>query len=308
VPLLAPLLIPFFAFAAAIVIVGIAQTHTAAHGSSSSSGFWQFLSSGLLKTLFGQIAKAGRFIISHFAAAQLGLLAKWLMGMGTLTLGWFGVNAAFAEAMVAALERVEHRGDPKARSKAQTANTHALHAGRAASHAEARARTVGHDLARYKARANSRIAHATHAVDVTLPHSIGRVRTREEALSRDQAKLKERTGALEDGALKTWEWIRTHPLTAASGAFAVAVTVALQRIGLGNLRCKNFTNVLKRYGCGFGTLLGRLLPLAILLGIGFDFPAFCSAARIVATGIADAVGGIEGAFDVELPPLPPPGR
>jgi hypothetical protein len=134
------------------------------------------------------------------------------------------------------------------------------------------------------------------------------VRTREEALSRDQAKLKERTGALEDGALKTWEWIRTHPLTAATGAFAAATAIALQRIGLGNLRCKNFTNLLKQHGCGFGTLLGRLLPLAALLSLGFDFAAFCSAARLVATGIADAVGKIEGAFDVELPPLPPPGR
>jgi len=267
VPVLLPLLLPFFAFAAAIVLVGLSQTHTAQHGSDTSTGFWQFLSSGLLKTLFGQITRAGRYVVSHFAAAQLAVLAKWLVGMGTLTLGWFGVSAAFSEAITEALERVEHRGDPKARAKAQTANTRALHATKAAGHANSHARAVGHALDAYKSRANPRIAHATHAVDVTLPHSIGRVRTREEALARDQAKLRERTGLLERGAEKTFEWIRTHPLSAVTGVFAGAVAVALTRLGFGFLRCKSWKNVGKRLTCGMGSWVLGLLDLIATFGL-----------------------------------------
>src|SRR5207253_9927197 len=147
-----------------------------------------------LHALFGLAAKAGSYVASHFAGAQLRLLARWFIGMGTLTLGWFGIEATFAGNIVAAVERVMHRGDPKARAKAQTANTRAIHARHAADHANAHARSVGHALDGYKARTNPRIAHATHAVDVTLPHRITGVRRREEALSRDQAKLRERTG------------------------------------------------------------------------------------------------------------------
>lgn len=305
-PLLLPLAIPFFAFAAAIVIIGLSQTHTAQHGSATSSGFWQFLSSGLLKTLFGQISRLGRFVVSHFAAAQLDLLAKWFVSMGTLTAGWFFVNAAFAEAMVHALERVEHRGDPKARARAQTANTRAIKARHAADHANVHARSVGHALDGYKARTNPRIAHATHAVDVTLPHKIAGVRSREEALSRDQAALRERTTSLERGATKAFEWIRTHPLAATTGVFAGAVAVALGRLGLGGLRCRNFTKLLHNYGCGLGTLLGRLLPLAVFLTIAFEFEDFVKASRVVASEIGGAVALIEGTFDPHLPPLPPP--
>ena len=307
-PVLVPLLIPFFAFAAALVIIGLAQTHTAAHGSSSSSGFWQFLSSGLLKTLFGQIAKAGRFIVSHFAAAQLGLFAKWLVGIGTLTAGWFGISAAFSEAITYAVERVENLVHREVKTLTRSTThlrrelTREIHA------AEHETAHVAHNLRRFEAKVAREVHPLTHAIDVTIPRELGRAHREEEALARDLGKLKERTRSLEDGALDTWKWIRSHPLTAATGAFAAAVAIALQRIGLGNLRCKNFTNVLRHYGCGFGTLLARLLPLAILLSISFDFRDFCKGAEVVASGIGDAVAGIEGVFEFSLPPLPPPGR
>ena len=80
----------------------------------------------------------------------------------------------------------------------------------------------------------------------------------------------------------------------------------MQRIGLGGLRCRNFTNLLKHYGCGLGTLLGRLLPLAVFLTIAFDFEGFVKASRLVAVELGGAVQKIEGQFDPHLPPLPPP--
>jgi hypothetical protein len=290
VPLLLPLVIPFFAFAAAIVIIGLAQTHTAAHGSSSSSGFWQFLSSGLLKTLFGQIARAGRYIVSHFAVAQLELLGKWLVAIGTLTAGWFSVSAYAVEELVYAIERVMHRGDPRARTKAATANTHAIHARRHADHADAHARHVGHSLTRYKAHTDPRIAHATHAVDVTLPRSIGRVRTREDALSRDLGKLRERTKSLEDGASETWDWIRSHPLSSVTGVFTGAVAIALARLGYGFLRCRNWRNVGKRLTCGMGAWVLSLLEVIATFALGL-FAVLKP--EVLAQEAVDAVDGIE---------------
>lgn len=289
-PVLLPLVIPFFAFAAAIVLIGLSQTHTAAHGSSNSTGFWQFLSSGLLKTLIGQIAQAGRYIASHFAASQLNVLAKWLVGMGTLTAGYFGVNAGFAETIVQAVERVMHRGDPKARARAQTANTHAVKARHAADHANAHARSIGHDLTRYKAHANPRIAHATHAVNVTLPRSIGRVRTREDALSRDLGKLKERTKAIEDGAVNTFEWIRSHPFSAVTGVFAGAVAVALSRLGMGFIRCRSWQKVGRSLTCGMGSWVLSLLETIATFALGL-FAVLKP--EVLAQEAVDAVDGIE---------------
>jgi len=268
----------------------MSATHTAQQGSSTSTGFWQFLSSGLLKTLFGQITKASRAIVSHFAAAQLNVLAKWFIGLGTLASGWFGISALFSEEIVGAVERVMHRGDPKARAKATTANTRAIHAGKSAAHANTHARSVGHALNAYKARSEPRIRHATHAVDVTLPRDIGRVRTREDALSRDLGKLRERTKALEDGAESTFEWIRTHPLSAVTGVFTGAVAIALARLGYGFLRCRNWQQLGKRLTCGMGAWI--LKSLELLAGFALTYLAVLKP-EVLAQEAVDAVDGIE---------------
>lgn len=259
-PLLLPLAVPFFAIIAALVLAGLSKSATAQHGSSNSGTFWDTITGRTyLHSLSGFAAGFARWIVSHFAASQLRLLTRWFMAMGTLTIGWFSAEAGFTEEIVAAVERIEHRGDPKARAKAQTANKHAIHAGHAATHANTHARSVGHALDRHKARVNPIIRHHTHAIDVTLPRDIGRVRTREGELSRDLGKLKHRTKVLEDGAVDTFEWIRSHPLSAVTGVFAGAVAVALTRLGYGFLRCKSWRSVGKRLNCGMGSSLLNLL-------------------------------------------------
>jgi hypothetical protein len=295
VPVLVELGLPFLVFAGAIVLVGLTQTQTAAHGSQSSQGFWAILSHAL-STTFGLTTKIAHFVVSHFAAAQLRQLARWFQAMGTLTLGWFGINAGFAEAIVHAVERVMHRGDPRARAKATTANTRAAHAGRTASHANTHARSVGHALNSYKARSEPRIAHATHAVDVTLPREIGRVRRREDALSRDLGKLRERTKSLEDGAVDTWEWIRSHPFTSVTAAFAGAVALALSRIGYGFLRCRSWQQVGKRLTCGTGASLLGLLEggLGDLLGALLTVEAVANFRELVEVGQSVEHGVAEG--------------
>ena len=266
-PLLIPLVVPFFAIAAAIVLAGLAKTHTATSGSQTSTGFWQFLSSGLLKTLFGEVAQIGRALVSRFAAAQLNVVAKWLLAMGTLTLGWFGISASFAEEIVSAVERVEHgvtqaiHSVTRAEARLQKTLTREIHV------VERETAHVAHSLTKYEAKVNTEVRRLDHAITVTLPHEVARVRGAEDALSRDIAKLKERTRSLEDGAVDTWEWIRTHPLTGVTGAFAGAVAIALARLGFGFMRCRNWQQVGKNLTCGMGAWVLKLLELIAGFGL-----------------------------------------
>jgi hypothetical protein len=295
VPLLLPLAVPFFAIVAALVLAGLSKSATAQHGSSNSGTFWDTITGRTyLRSLSGFAAGFARWIVSHFAASQLRLLTRWFMAMGTLTIGWFSAEAQFTEEIVAAVEWVEHHGDPKARAKAQTANRHAIKAGHEATHANTHARSVGHALDRHKARVNPILRHHTHAIDVTLPRDIGRVRTREGELSRDLGKLRDRTKAIEDGALGTFRWIRAHPFSAATGVFAGAVAIALSRLGLGNLRCKNFRNLLNNWGCGLGSALGDLLGLVAAVLAVSDLERLAKEMQAVehlaTEGIAELVG------------------
>jgi hypothetical protein len=290
VPVLVPLLIPFFAFAAAIVLIGLSQSHTAAHGSASVSGFWQFLSSGLLKTLLGQIAQAGRWVVAHFAAAQLNLLSRWLMGMGTLTLGWFGVNAAFAEAMVAALERVEHRGDPKARAKAAGAATAATAAAKVAHKGVRLGHSNAADLHHFQTKTDARIRPLHHATTVVLPRDIGRIKANEKDLEQAINDLKGRARVIERGAIKTFEWLRAHPYSAAMGVFSGVVAVALGRLGYGFLRCNNWRNLGKRMTCGMGAWI--LKSLELLAGFALTYLAVLKP-QVLAEEAVAAVDTIE---------------
>ena len=304
---LAPLLIPFFVISAAVVLVGLSQSHTSQHGSTGSKSFVQlFLQNNILAQLFAVGAKASRYVISRFAASQLHMLAHWLKALGTLVIHSYSYQADQAVAAEKALQTLFTKGDTTARREAHKANTAAAHAATQAHRAQATALADAAALRRYKATTNPRLAHLTHATDVAIPHDIGQLRERNKALERDQTKTRDAVTSLEDGAIETFKWIRAHPLTATTGVFAGAVSIALARLGLGALRCDNFKNLLRNYGCGLGTLLGRLLPLAILLGTAFDFPEFVHAAEVVAEGIGEAVGKIEGTFSLSLPPLPPP--
>lgn len=268
-PLLLPLAVPFFALIAALVLAGLSKSAAAQHGSSNSGTFWDTITGRTyLNQLAGFASDFAHWIVSHFAASQLRLLTRWFMAMGTLTIGWFSAEAGFAEEIVSAVERVEHRGDPKARAKAQTANRHAVKAGHEATHANTHARSVGHALDRHKARVNPILRHHTHAIDVTLPRDIGRVRTREGELSRDLGKLRDRTKAIEDGATKTFRWIRAHPASAATGVFTAAVSVALTRLGLGFMRCRDWQKVGRSLTCGMGRWISELLGFIATFALG----------------------------------------
>jgi len=261
-------LVPFLGFMAAVILIGLAAAHSSVHGSHNTKSFWQWLASGgPIADLLGLGIKAARYVVSHFAASQLRVMARWLFSMGTLTRAWFGVQAVLAEVAADAIEHLYHRGDPKARARAQAANRQAVKAGHAAEHANAHARTVGHDLARYKGRTGTRLHHLAHRVEVVLPRDIGRVKHRERWAERQLWKVRDRVIDLEHGAIKTWDWIMDHPAGAAAGAFTGALAAVLSWPAIRALRCNEFGNLFNKRGCGLWNDLDALLAtLAVVVG------------------------------------------
>ena len=301
------LAVPFFVFAAAFVLLGLSQTHSATQGTGFWSSLWTSLTHPFGSTgVIGSLVQAARSVVSRMAASQLKHFAAYLNGMASLWKQTFAAQRAQAQATSAVAAELDRAIPIEAHKAAAPALARAKVADRHATHGLALGRSNAKALSKFRAQTHARLAHDAHAIDVTLPRDIAGVRRREEALSRDQAKLRERTTSLENGAVDVFKWIMAHPLTAVTGVFAGAVAVALGRLGLGGLRCNNFRGLLNRYGCGFGTLLARLLPLAALLTVAFDFQDFVKASEFVAQGIGDAVGKIEGSFPLALEPLPPP--
>lgn len=259
---LGPLLIGLLPLLAAIVLLGLSQASTSQHGSSNSGTFWDVITGRFyFNKLAGFAAGFARWIVSHFAAGQLRVVARWISALGVLTSGLLGVSPGAFEAIVHAIERVVQRGDPRARAKAQAANRHAINAGHAATHANTHARSVGHALDRYKGRTNPQIRHLVHQTTVALPRDIANVKHRERWAEKQMWKIRDRVKELEDGALKTFDWLRDHPGTAAVGAFTGAVAIALDTLGLGSVRCPSLRNLFNQRGCGMWDDLGNLLGL-----------------------------------------------
>jgi hypothetical protein len=267
VPLiLGPLAVGFFALFAALVLLGLSQSQTATHGSTDVGGFWSLLKEYLgAGGLLGQLAKLSRAVLSRVAGSQLKHVTAFFGSLGFLIGYTYKTNAATAEASAKAAQALDHRQKAAAKrlARQETRDVAKLHGQVRA--ANAHAARVGHELDRYKAHTTPQIKHATHAVDVTLPHRIAGVRQREEALSRDQAKLRERTGLLERGAERTFDWIRSHPLSAVTGVFAGAVAVALARLGFGFMRCRSWQRLGRSLTCNDANIIADLLAAATLV-------------------------------------------
>lgn len=239
----------------AVVQAAITKPHAESTGLTSILTAPLRLASQVFNTLV-------RFIISHIAASNLIPVTRFVNGLTALVRQYTRTQADLAESTAHGFERVTGVVVPRAaKTAAKPALRQAKVATTKAAHAQKTATSTSTALTHYRVRTDKKVAHATVAVDTTLPRSIGRIRQQEEALSRDQAKLKERTTSLENGAIKTWEWIRTHPLSGVTTAFAGAVAIALTRLGWGVLRCRSWQGLGRRLTCGMGNWLHSLLDL-----------------------------------------------
>lgn len=263
----AALLIPGLVFFGAVVLLAMAQTMNV-WGSSQTEAqqtFWGFIGDALTgKATVHAITKATRAAISRWAVPQLKPVTRWFAALNALLVQVFRQQTANMEGTADAVERLRSHTIPHAvNTKVNPVRARAKQAQRTADRARASSTSTHGQLVRFRADVRPKVAHATHAIDVTIPNQLGRIRTREEVLSRDQAKLRERTTSLEHGALRTFEWIRSHPLSAVTGVFAGAVSIALARIGFGFFRCRSWQRLGRRMTCGLGSLLETIVLDAI---------------------------------------------
>jgi hypothetical protein len=259
----AALLIGGLVFFGALVLVSLNQTLLiwSQSQTEAQASFWQTILGAITgKAYIQAITKAVRGPVSRWALVQLAPVARWFAALNGVLVAHSQAVAMAEEGTAAAFERLRHVVIPRAAGKVvQPVKVQAQAAHKAATKAASNATATSSALTHYRVVNDQRVHHATVAVDTTLPKAIGRINTHVGTLDRDITDLKGRTKALEDGAIKTWDWIRRHPLAGATAAMGAAVAVALSRIGFGMFRCRSWQNVGRRLTCGNGASMLNLL-------------------------------------------------
>lgn len=275
--------IPFLAFAAALVLAGLSQTFNAEHG-QTDGGFTGFLqdvyNKAGLGALLGLATKAGRYVISRFATTQFRALTAYLNSVAGLWKAEFRAMRAEAQATTDVARALEHAIPIEAK--------------RAAAPGLRLGKLNARQLARFRTEVRPALKRLSVAIDVTIPRDIAGIRHRERVLARDQAKLRERTGLLEDGAIRAWHWLRDHPFSAAMGAFTGVVAIALSTLGLDWIACRGRNSVNGKSGCNLWNDIEGLLGAAIVTGLALDLPTLIAEAQKVTPGIVDEIEKLAG--------------
>lgn len=159
------------------------------------------------------------------------------------------------------------------------------------------------------------IEHRVRTVERTIEHGIGhdvlpRIKSLDHELSHLEEKVIPSIRAAERDAAAAisdlYAWARGKASLLGVGTFTLAVATALTALGLGWLRCSSNPFTKSKNPCGLWSVLEKVLGLAGLLAVGFNFQEFVDAASEVAGGIGTFVGDLEAPFVAPLPPLPPP--
>lgn len=122
----------------------------------------------------------------------------------------------------------------------------------------------------------------------TIPRIRGLEREVERSIPRDIAGLRARTEAVEDFFERVWKRVRRLDRLTVGTAFAGAVAVALGRLGLGWLRCRNTKNVGKAL-CGMDFALIDALLTGALFALAVVDPVAIAKAALVAEDGLDAI-------------------
>ena len=128
---------------------------------------------------------------------------------------------------------------------------------------------------------------------LTLPRVKALEHEVEDVLNPEVAKLRDRAKAVEDGAIRAYERVKGLWEVASIGAVAAVAVVALSRLGLGWLRCRNVGQA-GRALCGLpgallNDLLGLLADYAILSTICDIVPLLEEAYSTIAAPLAEGI-------------------
>lgn len=285
---------PFLIIAGAMTLMGLSQMHASSHGGSGALGWLEGVVSGAVATLINLASQALRALTSRYAAAQLAILASFLSGMAVLWRFLIRSPADYAHASATAIEAVWRAIPAEVAREVAPLRSLARRAESQASRALARVGVVAAALAALKTIVNRRLHHLEHAVSVTLPHEIGKIRTAERDLERIYRDLRGKTTALERGAIKTFEWLRSHENSAAMGVFAGAVAIALSRLGFGFLRCRDWQKLGRSMRCSDAGLIGDLLGLIVAAEVALNFETLVREAQGVTEESTKAIKDVFG--------------
>lgn len=293
----AALLIPFFVTVAVVVLIGLSQT--SAHTSTHAPGFSGFLDTIVHNNILTQIwhvtGNATRRMLSKFAASHLPMVTAYLHTLARLLRMEQRAMRANAHASARVAAELDRAIPIEARKAAAPAHRLAKHADRRAGRALSQEHVTARELHRFRTDTRARLKADAHAIDVTIPHDIGALRRRARTVEDAQAKDRDAIGELEHGAARTWDWIRRHPLGIAAAGFAGAVAVALNRLGLGWLRCRSNPFTKSKNPCGLWNDLAGLLGLATAAVAVYEFDTLMRETQALAD---DAIKIIDDVFGV----------
>jgi hypothetical protein len=156
-------------------------------------------------------------------------------------------------------------------------------------------RSLWHDVRRlekWALRMEARIKRIEH----DLGRGIGEdVLPRIKTLERDVIRIERKEIPAAEALARTAEadvsqlgkWIAGSFPIPKDLTIAGVVAIALGSLGLGGLRCSNFTKLLGKYACGLGTLLDDLLGLAIA---GLALEAVCEFLPLIEAAFGAIIG------------------
>lgn len=292
--------LPFFVIMSALVLYGLSQSHSATHGGGRYWGFAAWAYQHTVGAALNLIQAGERWIISKVAGAQLRLVALWFSTLALLWRAYFEAAGDVAHATAVAVEALDRALPRLIRREVAPARRLAHAAVRKAEAAAADARANARALDRFRARTDAELRAVGHAIDVTIPGELGRIRARERTLERDVGGLRDDVRSIEDGAINTWRWLRDHRTSAAMGVFTGVVAWALSRLGYGFLRCRSWRNLGRSLTCSDGDLLGLILGVVTasvasvsLVSLGHELLGLADDFVPAVTGFFTEVGAVK---------------
>lgn len=275
------LLLPGLVFFGALVLVALNQTLMVWSQSQTQAqaSAWQTILGAITGKAYVQaITKLVRGPVSRWALAQLIPVARWFVALNGIVAAHSRAVTLAEEGIADGFERLRHVVIPREVGKPITKiNAKVKTAQKTADTAKTRAANASTAVTHLGATVKPQIKAHAHAIDVTLPGEIGRIREREKTIGRE---IEHPSHSL----LKRWAgWLW------AAGLAGIFVKALAKRFPW--LFCRKVNTIGKRL-CGLDdSLLQSLLADALAIAGTVSLLEFISDAQAVETVALDALSG-----------------